>query len=228
MRFKVHTLTIFGSPTLTIFGSNKLILNKPWHCNRMFNSEYMDPEDPNFGAYSAAISEMFRKNDQEHVMFADSIIKVNRKFQPQVQVIVVTLDFIFKYKPKSGKFKIIKVPLPIKYMSGVYMSKNTPDKWCVVKFDHPYRDMVLNLGSNQAERLSEFVTVLSDLKGHPENFVHFVDTIKFNNSRSQKSDGFEVDLSFVEGDANYKAKYPGECIFKGNKRGSTITYPPKR
>lgn len=226
IRFKVRTLDIFGHKSTTSE------LKKPWNSQRIFKTDYNESPDPKKQAqYDTAIQHMFSKHDQEHIMFSDKVIKVNKKFKPQVQVVVVSLDYIFKYKP--GNMKMIKNPIPLRDMTSIYMSKGTPDKWCVVKFQNHFRDMVLDLGISGEDRLSEFVTVLHERyeEQHAEksgNFINFVDTITYNNSREITKSGkiipgFDVNLTFKK--AVEPPKQPGQCVFKGNKNGSTVFYP---
>lgn len=90
-------------------------------------------------------------------MFADYTNKVNNKGKSQKRGIVVTEKNIYKHDPKN--YKVKKFGTPLVEVVSISMSK-TKDSFVIVHCREPYRDLVLDLGIEGAERYSEFVTVV--------------------------------------------------------------------
>jgi len=172
------------------------------------------------GEYKAAVQVLFQKGGDSHIDFADSIIKVNRHGDSQLQSIVVTDRNVYKYNPKS--FKMIKVGTPVNAITGIHLS-NAKDTFIVVECKPPFRDFVLDVGTNNCERFSELATVLFKrrLDAGVRIKVDFGASINFNNARKEGAPGQDVALTFAP-HPKPPAK-PGNK-FTGPSKGAAIVY----
>merc|ERR1719215_723455 len=96
-----------------------------------------------------------------------------------------------------------KVGAPLTNITELCMSPKS-DMFLVVKMKNHTRDLVLDMGTQGPERLSEIVAVLchivEDLTGSPLK-VTFADRLTFNNSREEEDGkegpGVDVNLDFL-------------------------------
>jgi len=111
------------------------------------------------------------------VLFADYADKLNPYGKAQRRGIVVTNNSIYKHDPRS--YAVKKFGTPISRIASISMSPNSGlfrvvlltmvtifnifdlDTFVVVHGKDGLRDLVLNLGVNRCERVSEFVTVVA-------------------------------------------------------------------
>lgn len=100
---------------------------------------------------------LLNKYTDNTVLFADYVHKCNSKDKLDYRAIMVTNNNIFKQDPKNYKVKAYEVPLVA--VKGITLS-TLQDGYVVVHANEPYRDLVVDLGINNIERYSEFVTVV--------------------------------------------------------------------
>lgn len=94
----------------------------------------------------------------------------------------------------------------------------------VIHANYPYRDLVLDLGTNGIERYSELVVVLFDQVKRltdQEIPVKFEDSIVYNNSRNLKSKGVDCTLTFQE---TSDPKITGSSFKSGKNNNHVIHY----
>jgi len=214
MRQKITALNLFSG-------------KKPWTCNRKFIADYMDLDsNPLRPRFAAAVQDMFQKYGDSAINFADDCIKVNRAGKSQHQVIIVTDHNVYKYTVKG--YKIIKVGIPIIKIKAIHMSPHL-DSFVVIEFEAPARDMVLDLGTHECERVSELVTVIYTLVRElteKEIPVTYGKSIVYNNNRLPDKPGIDYTLTFQP--ANDPKVLPGQCQWKKTSNNTAvILYGPK-
>jgi len=201
MRQKVLAFTLFSK-------------RKPWNCSRRFDADYVqiltNPDRLKFAVGMAKICGTF---GDAQILFADYVNKINKRGKSQKRVIIVTEKNFYKQDPSN--YSVKKSELSLEHIEAVSMSP-LKDTFVVVHARAPYRDLVLDLGINGEERLSEFVVVLSYqvnlLTGNVIK-VQFKNSIPYNNSRSKKNPGSDSMLTFLEikGDDTFPIN---SCQFK--------------
>jgi len=195
---------------------------KKWDPDRPITSDYMDVKtNIHQHQYREAIQRLFGAGGDTHVDFADALVKVNRRGASQVQVVVATDQHIYKYAPK--KYTMIKQGIPFTAVRAVHLT-NLQDTFMVIEMDPPYRDMVLDLGTNGCERYSELTAILYQRRKELGRVIDvtFAKNIKFNNSRRSDHPGADVLLNFEP----HSKPIPG-CKFKGpNKSVAVVYYDP--
>jgi len=195
---------------------------KAYDIARVFKANYLreGKDAPN---YDKAVQALFVGGGDTAIVFADDVIKVNRKGAMQHQCVIVTDKHIYKYTP--GSFKMIKQGEPISNVQGVYMSK-AKEPYMVIAMKSPSRDMVLDLGTNGCERYSELTTILvTDVPkfGGSKVKVEFKDQVPFNNSRTASSSGQAHTLTFVnKGVVPKGPKNPSGATFSFGSKGTAI------
>jgi len=140
------------------------------------------------------------------VIFTDVAVKVNRKLANQEQVIIVTEKNIYKYNAKS--LKLIKFRIPLTQCTGIFKSP-FKDGFVILQFKPPFRDMVLNFGARGEDRYSEFMTAVRTVveeQVHTWIDVKFPAQLTFNNSRTEKSPGQDMNLKWKAATAQDKWK----------------------
>jgi hypothetical protein len=187
MRQKVSAFNIFAG-------------NKPWAVSRPYTADYLDVDDnKNRLGYQTAVQALFADGGDAEILFADQLIKVNRKFAQQWQCIVITDKHAYKYAANAfNQFKMIKAGTPLTALKSISLSPFS-DGYAILHMEAPYRDMVLDCATNEAgETFSELVTVLSTLVEEREGRelpVSFGDNASFDNGRVMgKTDAKEVEL----------------------------------
>eukprot|EP00808_Paulinella_micropora_P000859 g46272.t1 len=215
MRQKVLTLDLFRG-------------KKVWNSRRAQTADYMDvPTNPDQDKYKDAIMNLFQLGGDNHIHFADALIKVNRRGASQVQVVVVTDNNIYKYKPK--KYKMIKTGAPVHAVHSIHLHPGS-STFMIIKMEFPYRDYVLDVGANGEERFSELATVLVQLNRHlyhRDPPVLFEQQITFNNSRfakgKEENPGKDIVLSF---EPFPKPPKPNEPVnkFVGPNKNTAVVY----
>lgn len=103
------------------------------------------------------MSVLLAKYTDTHVLFSDYVNKCNSKDKLDYRALMVTNNNIFKQDPKNYKVKAYEVPLVA--VKSITLSP-LQDGYVVVHANEPYRDLVVDLGINNIERYSEFVTVI--------------------------------------------------------------------
>ncbi|EFA77144.1 myosin IE [Heterostelium album PN500] len=206
MRQKVLALDIFRG-------------NKPWKCGRIFDADYLEkPTNPFQPKYVAAMQNLFSTYGDTEVLFADYVIKVNPKGVPQKRGIVVTNANIYKHDPKN--YKVKKWGTPLADITSISASPNQ-DTFLVLHCKPPQRDLVLDLGINGYEALSEITTVIvqqvQKLTGIRLK-VQFSQQITYNNARPK---GADTHLSFQ---VTNDPKVTGSSFKKGKDHQATILY----
>jgi len=101
---------------------------------------------------------------------------------------------------------------------------NLQDTFMVIEMDPPYRDMVLDLGTNGCERYSELTAILYQRRKELGRVIDvtFAKNIKYNNSRLRDNPGVDILLNFEP----HPKPTPG-CKFKGpNKSVAVVYYDP--
>eukprot|EP01119_Soliformovum_irregulare_P017879 TRINITY_DN5376_c0_g2_i2.p1 TRINITY_DN5376_c0_g2~~TRINITY_DN5376_c0_g2_i2.p1 ORF type:complete len:1039 (+),score=347.18 TRINITY_DN5376_c0_g2_i2:84-3200(+) len=209
MRQKVTALTLFSG-------------NKPWNCARRYTSDYlMVDSNPNKDKFIEGMQKVFATYGDTEVLFADYANKVNKKGKSQKRAVVVTEKNFYKQDPNN--YKVKKSELPLAMIHSISMSRKK-DTFVIVHADagKGYRDLVLDLGINNGEKVSEFVVVLVDQVKRliDRNIsVQYIDTIKYNNSRTAKAPGQESSLTFQDGSADPKLV---GCAFKSGKNNANV------
>lgn len=152
--------------------------------------------NPNKDKYIAAMQILFSTYGDTEITFADYVNKINPKGKSQKRGIVVTEKNIYKHDPKN--YKVKKFGTPLASVVAISMSPRK-DSFVVVQCSGDYRDMVLDLGVENVERYSEFVTVLVQeirkLTGKTVP-VTFTDQVAFNNTREKGKPGVNCTLGF--------------------------------
>eukprot|EP00013_Stygamoeba_regulata_P029147 CAMPEP_0177657900 /NCGR_PEP_ID=MMETSP0447-20121125/16485_1 /TAXON_ID=0 /ORGANISM="Stygamoeba regulata, Strain BSH-02190019" /LENGTH=1046 /DNA_ID=CAMNT_0019162393 /DNA_START=15 /DNA_END=3155 /DNA_ORIENTATION=- len=201
--------------------------NKVWQLSRHYLADYLELDtNPHKDKYIRQCQALFSKYGDTQILFADYVEKVNRYWKAQKFGIVVTEKNIYKTNP--GNYSVVKFGIPIINLASISLSPYE-DTFVVVhcKESSGMRDLVLNLGINNEERYSEFVTTVATLFHVLTNQklpVNFIDPIVFNNSRTSKKFGQTACLTFE--------KVPGithSTFSKGAKpRGGGMSPRPGR
>ena len=172
----------------SLFSGKKL-----WQCGRPFEVDYLDhTKNANREKWQAAVDAL---REGKPVRFAGEMMKVNRRFKAQLNVIMVTDEAIFKIDPK--KYKILKAPVPLADLQAVHLSPAAGEPYAVLKFGGDVRDMVLDTGAD--DHAAEFVVALVQAveRTHGRRIdVVFSTTITANNSRSAKGPGVDFMITF--------------------------------
>merc|ERR1719253_150324 len=159
---------------------------KPWDCARGYSGDYLDSADnKQQKQYRMSIQQLFSKGGDTDIAFADNVMKINRKGKSQLRTLIVTNANIYKYDPQ--KYTQKKDAVPLASVQGVFCSPGS-DTFVVIKMADPIRDMVVDVGVAQKERVSELVstlvTAVRRLTGESIP-VQFSEQIEFNNDRAE-------------------------------------------
>jgi len=131
---------------------------KPWLPSRKFEADYMDKaENPGQKKYIDTMQKMFLKGGDSLVCFSDTVTKINHHQKAQLRVLVSTDSNIYKQDPKN--YSMTKGGVHLATITGIMISPYT-DSFCLVKSKTPHPDVLVDLGINGVERVSEFVTVI--------------------------------------------------------------------
>eukprot|EP01132_Coremiostelium_polycephalum_P006092 gene6092-7590_t len=176
MRQKVLALDIFKG-------------NKPWNFARTFDADYLEKmSNPYQPKYVIAMQNLFQTYGDTEVLFADYVTKVNPKGTPQKRGIVVTNANIYKHDPKN--YKVKKWGTPLADITSISVSPHK-DTFLVIHCKPSSRDLVLDLGINGYEAVSEIVTVIvqqvQKLTGVRLS-IQFSTSITYNNAKPKGSD----------------------------------------
>eukprot|EP00030_Apusomonadida_sp_AF-17_P005954 a676848_41.p1 GENE.a676848_41~~a676848_41.p1 ORF type:complete len:1040 (+),score=538.78 a676848_41:39-3122(+) len=157
---------------------------KPWQCARRFEGDYLNlPTNPQQGVFVMAVQQLFQTYGDREVLYSDNVWKINPSLKAQLRAIIVTNQNIYKYDPV--KLTIKKSAIPIASIVEILCSPER-DTAVVVRMKAPERDIVLDVGRQREEHVSEFVTVLcttfAALTGSMPP-VRFERNLTFNNSR---------------------------------------------
>jgi len=209
MRQKVIVLEIFGR-------------SKPWDVKRKFEGDYLEKDsNPLKEKYVSSMQQLFQKYGDTQINFADYINKVNRKCKLDKRAIVVTEKNIYKNDPKN--YKVKKYGYPIVECKSISVSTQK-DTYVVVHATEPKRDIIIDLGVEGPEKVSEFVCVIVDeykrLTGQKLK-VTFSDRITYNNSRDKGSAGKDHILTFQA-----DPKLQKGCSLKKDKEGAVVLFAP--
>jgi len=196
--------------------------NKPWDIPRRFDADYLEKDsNPHKDKYIIGMQTLFSTYGDTQIMFADYVAKVNKVGKSQKRGIVITEQNIYKHDPKN--YKVRKFGTPIVEVKSISCSPRK-DTFVILHCKEPYRDFVLDLGTEGEEKVSEFVTVLVQEyrkltgEGLP---IHFSDRISYNNSRTNEKPG-KNELVVFEGSNDPKLKH---CQFKTGKGQNIVFYP---
>jgi len=195
---------------------------KPWLPSRKFEADYMDKsENPGQKKYIDTMQKMFLKGGDSVVLFSDTVNKINHHQKPQLRVLVATDSNIYKQDPKS--YSMTKGGVHLATITGILVSPYN-DSFCLVKSKAPHPDVLVDLGINGVERVSEFVTVLvlqcKQAYGIDVQ-VTVTDNWAYNNSRSASSGGKEMNVRFVQDNSIKQAAF-----IKGKATAHEVHYPP--
>jgi len=147
MRQKVTVLEVFGH-------------SKPWDVKRRFEGDYLEKDsNPLKEKYVSSMQQLFQKYGDTQINFADYVYKVNRKCKLDKRAIVVTEKNIYKNDPKN--YKVKKYGYPIVECKSISVSTQK-DTYIVVHATEPKRDIIIDLGVEGPEKVSEFVCVIVD------------------------------------------------------------------
>lgn len=209
MRQKVTVLEVFGH-------------SKPWDVKRNFEGDYLEKDsNPLKEKYVSSMQQLFQKYGDTQINFADYVYKVNRKCKLDKRAIVVTEKNIYKNDPKN--YKVKKYGYPIVDCKSISLSTKK-DTYVVVHAPEPKRDIIIDLGIDGQEKVSEFVCVVVEeykrLTGQKLK-VEFNDRIKYNNSRDKGSSGKDHFLTFQS-----DPKLQKGCTLKKDKEGAVVSYSP--
>jgi len=195
---------------------------KPWNVPRQYEADYLEKDsNPNKDKYIAQMQLLFSTYGDSQIYFADYVNKVNNKGKSQRRGIVVTERNIYKHDPKN--YKIKKFGTPLSEVISISLSPHK-DTFVVVHCKDPYRDILLDLGTEGTEKYSEFVTVLlqeiKKLTGQTIP-VSFGDQITYNNSREKNKPGIQCSLGFQ---LNNDPKANGLVFKTGKNNHNVILY----
>jgi len=199
--------------------------NKPYNCSRKYEADYLSvASNPNQKKFVQTCQTLFQKFNDTQVLFADEVTKVNRGGRAEMRDIIVTDQNIYKCDPKSYKIKTFegtpKSGIPVNDVIGVSMS-NQKDNFIVVHTNDKIRDVILQIGNAQHEKLSEFVSILAGLytkttnKKLPVQF--YKDSFEYDNSSKL---GKKQTIVFI-GDP---AVLAGTAVWKKTKLGGEVRY----
>jgi len=205
---------------------------KPWNPKRSFKGDYVDiPSNITASNYRAACQMLFKEFNEEHIAFSSVVLKANSKNKTDKRILTVAQNYIYKQDPK--KYSKKQFENPISAIESISVSPNK-DQWVVVHAKAPHRDIVIDLGQDGEERVSEFVTVLTTAHSRLTSEtlkVNFTNTIKYNNSRTPKNpNGVVHSLSFESAtDADKPKLTSSGTLFKSGKDHNTVVYgdPPE-
>jgi len=188
---------------------------KPWGFSRPYMADYLEMEsNPLKQKYIAGMQKLFNTYGETEVLFSEYAIKVNRKGKSQRRAIVVTGKTIYKQDPNN--YKVKKGELPLSEITDICLSPNS-DTFVIVRTKSPYRDLVVDFGITGPEKYSEFVTVISNqfkYLTHNSVSVQFLNSLKYNNSREQKSNGVDCNVTFEK---NVDPKLALPSVFRQGK-----------
>ena len=220
MRQKIQAMDLFSG-------------NKPWTFARDWIGDYNDSTDnPKLVEYRAAVQTLLTGGNDSVILLSSLTRKVNRKGKAQERIIVVTENNIYKH---DLKLVVKKEPIPIARMASISVSPHK-DTFVFIKMKSPDRDLVLDMGLNGFELVSEIVTVLYTqfYKLTGENIpVEFDERITFNNSRvadpkldgALKKPGADCVVTFALDDGtNPKFPVSGSMWVKGKQNENVVMY----
>jgi len=215
VRQKILALDLFG------MGYFK---KKEWDCRRKFSADYLsDDSNPKKFQFSEAVQLLFQKGGDKEILFADNVVKINKRGKSQLRTLIITDQHIYKYDSK--KYTQKKVGLKIHSIVALSTS-NKRDTFLSIHFKAPVRDLFIDLGCDSVEKVSEVSTNLVQqvfkLTGTTIPLL-FREPLTFNNSRDSRSNGTDFVISF----AHYpKGKEQRQCTFVKGKGNTAVIYYP--
>eukprot|EP01133_Synstelium_polycarpum_P016755 gene16755-19921_t len=213
IRQKILALDLFGSGYMR---------KKEWQPRRRFMADYMsDDSNPKKAQFVEAVQNLFPRGDDKEILFADNVIKVNKRGKSQLRTLIITDQHIYKYDPK--KYTRKKVGLKIHLINALCAS-NKRDTFLAIHFKAPVRDLFVNLGCDGIEKLSEVVTILVQRVYQLTNAtipLLLREPVIFNNSRDSRGPGSDWVVSFC---VQPKSKEVSGCSFNKGKTNTAVVY----
>jgi myosin-1 len=198
---------------------------KPWDLGRRFEGDYLETEaNPHLKDYVKAMQKIFQVYQDQRIMFADYVGKVNKNSKQQKRGIVMTERNIYKHDPK--KFKLRKVAVPIAQVTDVCMSTKK-DWFVVIHMEEPERDLLFDVGITGQEKCSEFVSALAAVyKNLTEKTlpIYFTDHINYNNNVKKKKGQTPVSHYTLDFQVS---KEVNETTFKKGKGNNNVILVPE-
>ncbi|EGG17675.1 myosin IF [Cavenderia fasciculata] len=217
VRQKILCLDLFGGGYLK---------KKPWEPKRRFMADYMSNDsNPKKQQFTEAIQNLFPKGEDKEILFADNVIKVNKRGKSQLRTLIITDQHIYKYDPK--KYKKKKEGLKI-HMIVALSASNKRDTFMSIHFKQPIRDLFIDLGCEGVEKVSEAATILvQQVYKLTRTSIPLLlrEPVTFNNSRDSRHVGQDWVVSF----SPYpRGKESQLCTFnKGKGNAAIVYYPPE-
>ncbi|KAK5579173.1 hypothetical protein RB653_008852 [Dictyostelium firmibasis] len=213
VRQKILALDLFG------MGYSR---KKEWDCRRKFQADYLsDDSNPKKSQFSESVQAMFQKGGDKEILFADNVIKINKRGKSQLRSLIITDQHIYKYDTK--KYTQKKVGLKLHSIVALSTS-NKRDTFLAIHFKQPIRDLYIDLGCDFVEKVSEVSTNLVQqvykLTGTTIPLV-FRDPLTFNNSRDSRNNGTDFVISFSQ---YPKGKEQRQSTFVKGKGNTAIVY----
>ncbi|EGC29118.1 myosin [Dictyostelium purpureum] len=213
VRQKILALDLFG------MGYSR---KKEWDCRRKFTADYLsDDSNPKKQQFTEAVQLLFQKGGDKEILFADNVIKINKRGKSQLRSIIITDQHIYKYDPK--KYTQKKVGLKLHSIVALSTS-NKKDTFLAIHFKQPIRDLFIDLGCDFVEKVSEVSTNLIQqvfkLTGTTIPLL-FRDPLTFNNSRDSRNHGTDFVVSFSQ---YPKGKEQRQCTFIKGKGNTAIIH----
>ncbi|KAM9970085.1 hypothetical protein ACTFIR_001925 [Dictyostelium discoideum] len=213
VRQKILALDLFG------MGYSR---KKEWDCRRKFQADYLsDDSNPKKSQFSESVQAMFQKGGDKEILFADNVIKINKRGKSQLRSLIITDQHIYKYDTK--KYTQKKVGLKLHSIVALSTS-NKKDTFLAIHFKQPIRDLYIDLGCDFVEKVSEVCTNLVQqvykLTGTTIPLV-FRDPLTFNNSRDSRNNGTDFVVSFSQ---YPKGKEQRQSTFVKGKGNTAIVY----
>ncbi|EFA85721.1 myosin IF [Heterostelium album PN500] len=207
---------------LDLFGGGGTLRKKEWDPKRRFLADYLNNDsNPKKAQYVQAIQSLFPSGDDKEILFADNVIKVNKRGKCQLRTLIITDQHIYKYDPK--KYTRKKVGLKI-HLIVALSSSSKRDTFLAIHFKPPVRDLFIDLGCDAVEKVSEVATILvQQVFKLTKNTIPLLlrEPVTFNNSRDSRNSGTDWVISFSP---YAKKETQRQCTFTKGKTNAAIVY----
>ncbi|KYQ93669.1 myosin IF [Tieghemostelium lacteum] len=217
IRQKILALDLFGMGYFR---------KKEWDCKRKFQADYLsDDSNPKKQQFSDAVQLLFQKYGDKEILFADNVIKINKRGKSQLRTIIITDQHIYKYDPK--KYTQKKTGLKVHSIVALSTS-NKRDTFLAIHFKPPVRDLFIDLGCDSVEKVSEVSTNLVQQVYKLTSAtipLLFREPLTFNNSRDSRNSGIDFVISFSQ---YPKGKEQRLSSFVKGKGNTAIVYYPEK
>ena len=133
------------------------IMPKKWDYARQFESDYLGKDsNPSKANYVRFIGNFLQQNNDNNIIFSDTVEKVNRHGKLQKRAFVITDKSFYKHDPTNFD---VKNAINLDAVKGIYVSMNQ-DGYAVIVCEGSDPDFVIDCCTAGVNKLAEFVSSL--------------------------------------------------------------------